>query len=606
MSFSNKLALIILVLLAGALGARAQIQVLQFTEVTSDLDARTNYPMNDPTSRGKKCAIIKVADPDMGFSFDLGNLDVVDIVKKPEMAETWLYVPVGTNKIKIGHARYGQLDTSDGFYWFPNGIRCESAKVYRLRLNHSMILDDDIVTDQHKFATVVFNVFPKSAEVILRKMPEQTDAQGRLEKRVPLGKFHYSVSASDYHATQGSFEVTKAGETVTVNVNLRQAYGWLALSSAFPAQGATFLVDSSKVELASSSRLQLHSGKHKVLVRRPHYRDLLQDVEITDSTVFDYNPQMVPILGTLQVDSKRGATVKVDGKELGTLPFTAPQRIIEGKHTVEVSMLGFRTETREVEIRDGQTTSLSVDLVDMATFKFTSTPSGAVLYVNGEHKGITPCSLDYASGDYTVRLTYKKYKDYKKKVHFDSSNPQLDIKLKRIYNSKNELYIEGTMRAGSFVGVGATIGGYLYNVNAEASFFYGIGKSEQIYWCGNDLMPVEASYSPSINMSIKTGYGFALGTRFRLTPQVGINLLKLKETADSHEQTLGNDANATSFLVGLRFSAAIVKHFAISLSPEYSFPIKKSTGYEALSEVSPKIKKWSQGFNAKLGITLFF
>jgi hypothetical protein len=32
----------------------------------------------------------------------------------------------------------------------------------------------------------------------------------------------------------------------------------------------------------------------------------------------------------------------------------------------------------------------------------------------------------------------------------------------------------------------------------------------------------------------------------------------------------------------------------------------KSEGYTALSGVSPKIKKWSDGFNVKLGITAFF
>ena len=70
--------------------------------------------------------------------------------------------------------------------------------------------------------------------------------------------------------------------------------------------------------------------------------------------------------------------------------------------------------------------------------------------------------------------------------------------------------------------------------------------------------------------------------------------------------TPADGAYAASGLVSLRFSAVIVDHFAVSLSPEYSFCLMKSDGYTDLSEVSPKIKKWSGGFNVKLGITAFF
>ena len=108
-------------------------------------------------------------------------------------------------------------------------------------------------------------------------------------------------------------------------------------------------------------------------------------------------------------------------------------------------------------------------------------------------------------------------------------------------------------------------------------------------------------------MSGKIGYGFPISTRFRLTPQIGVNFMKLEEAMESEVTvTPADGAYAASALVSLRFSAAIADHFALSLSPEYSFSLMKSDGYTALSEVSQKIKGWSEGFNVKLGITAFF
>ena len=83
--------------------------------------------------------------------------------------------------------------------------------------------------------------------------------------------------------------------------------------------------------------------------------------------------------------------------------------------------------------------------------------------------------------------------------------------------------------------------------------------------------------------------------------------MKLKETMENEVTVLPADGGyAVSGLVSLRFSAAIIDHLAVSLSPEFSLNLMKSDGYTILSEVSPKIKKWSEGFNVKLGITAFF
>jgi len=314
-----------------------------------------------------------------------------------------------------------------------------------------------------------------------------------------------------------------------------------------------------------------------------------------------------PIKGKLSVHvNPYSANVSVDGRSIGRSTLE-PVELQIGPHEVQVSSNGYKTETRTVTITENQTTDINVTLTQVATFKFTSSPNGASISVNKQSLGTSPCSKELTTGTYTIKATKAGYKDFVKSMQLSSSDPNVHVSLSKIYNYKNEFYAEGNVRAGTFVAMGATLGGFIHNVNVEGSYLYGTGKSETIYWSGNNTQPLASNYSPAMNVSGKIGYGFPISTRFRLTPQVGVNFLKLKETMESGATvTPADGAYAVSGLVSLRFSAAIVNHFAINLSPEYSFSMSKSKGYTALNKVSPKIKKWSEGFNVKLGITAFF
>lgn len=243
----------------------------------------------------------------------------------------------------------------------------------------------------------------------------------------------------------------------------------------------------------------------------------------------------------------------------------------------------------------------------MANYKFTSTPYGANIYIDNEFIGTAHCSKELTTGTYTLRVTKDGYKDYIKTIKLNSSNPNVNVVLRKIYNYRNEFYMEGNVRAGTFIAAGATLGGFINNINVEASYLYGIGKSETIYWGNDNTPPITCHYTPVANVSAKTGYCFPVLTRIRVTPQVGVNYMKLKEALKSERSMIIADgAYTVGCLASLRFSVAITGQLAVSLSPEYSFAMVKSDGFTALSEISPKIKKWSEGFNVKLGITAFF
>ena len=356
---------------------------------------------------------------------------------------------------------------------------------------------------------------------------------------------------------------------------------------------------------------ELASGTHDYRVTANYYRpvagsfDVGEDMKSNTLTI-----NLEKEMGRLQVRGEPyDAKIYVDNKQVDR---SSPIDLQAGPHKVKVTADGYKTIEDDIVISDGQTRDYQYNLTRTATFKFTTKPTGAEISINGVSIGKTgnkPIEKEYTTGDYVVKIEKAGYKylDNGKKYHLDSSKPEVSFSLSKIYNYKNEFYFEPNFRLGTFTAYGGTVGGYFNNINAEASFLMGSGTSETIYWSGNDTPPVACTYKPSTNFALRLGYGIPLATRFRLTPQAGINILKLKETVEGNSNSTPADgANTMMGVVALRFTAAIIDHLAVSVAPEFAFSASKSKGFEALSDVSSDIKKWGEGFNVKLGLTVFF
>lgn len=313
-----------------------------------------------------------------------------------------------------------------------------------------------------------------------------------------------------------------------------------------------------------------------------------------------------PIMGKISVHTEPyGADVIIDGMSISSNTSQTPYPLQVGHHKLLVKSEGYKTEERDIVIQKDKTIDIEVALGQLANFTFLSNPTGVALKIDGEYIGTTPCDKELKTGSYDVLATKKGYKDYKKKLSLSSSNPILNLSLSKIYNYRDEFYVELGICAGSYIAFGGTIGGYISNVNIEASAHYGIGNSETIYWSGNDMKPISSIYHPQLNFSGKIGYGIPVGTRFKITPQIGTNFHRLKESMqDGATISPANGCSVASALCGLRFSAVIANHVGISISPEYSFAIGKSSGFKELEQISSKIRKWGEGINVKVGLMI--
>lgn len=102
-----------------------------------------------------------------------------------------------------------------------------------------------------------------------------------------------------------------------------------------------------------------------------------------------------------------GATVLLDGRNLGRTPLAGIEVDGEGSFTLEVALDGFLSQTVDVELVSGETASLDpIALVRLAGgLVIESRPSGAIVRRDGDRLGRTPLELsDLPPGPYTFSL----------------------------------------------------------------------------------------------------------------------------------------------------------------------------------------------------------
>lgn len=169
------------------------------------------------------------------------------------------------------------------------------------------------------------------------------------------------------------------------------------------------------------------------------------------------------------------------------------------------------------------------------------------------------------------------------------------------FSKLNQFYVDAFFQAGNLMGAGVSVGGHFHAINAELEFVKGLAKSDDVFWYDQNVLVSQSSYS-TLSGNVKLGYGFKLGKKLYVTPQIGAGLVK----CTSEGENPGKDANAVYTLVGCRGSFVFAKHCQIVLAPYYNFGIKKSSSFEEISAIQSTINNWASGFNVKVGLSIFF
>ncbi len=231
----------------------------------------------------------------------------------------------------------------------------------------------------------------------------------------------------------------------------------------FPPSGAnyTFSVEpprglSKVIAVASRNRLDTHSlaqfqGNDPFATGKGGQEGFVQNFSIvvkpvpqqdwvTDTALYYVgNQPQTPSYGNLRFTSQpSGAEVYVDGDFVGYTPTNFGTR--PGRHDIRVSLSGYDDFTTSINLRPGDTQNVDATLRQVrqtGTVSFTSTPSGADVYVDGNYVGTTPTgrvSLD--AGTHTARFSLSGYQDESRDFDLNSGEDRrIDAGMQRAQGS---------------------------------------------------------------------------------------------------------------------------------------------------------------------------
>ena len=164
----------------------------------------------------------------------------------------------------------------------------------------------------------------------------------------------------------------------------------------------------------------LNPGIHSVDVRLDGYQPYSARVQVRAGQTTRVSPRLVRLVttGVLRIDSSpQGANIIINGTPVGQTPMGV--KLNSGSYDVELQMSGYQPYRARVQVRAGQTTSISPRLqpiVSTGTLEVGSIPSGAKVYVDGAYQGVTPLSLSINAGVHTVEMRLSGYNSFSTSV----------------------------------------------------------------------------------------------------------------------------------------------------------------------------------------------
>ena len=353
------------------------------------LDKNEHYDDNN-----KPMALIKIstenitAEERRRITFK-GNLATYFDVRL-EPTEIYLYTSTAATFIEIHHPDYGKTE-----YWLPQDLKDFCG--YEMVLQYVPIGTNTNVAQQNNYLTIIAD--QPNASIYI---DDQYVSDGF--KSLAIGTTHtWKIECDMYHTESGSVTITD-GEPVTIEKQMRPAYGFINVTSK-PESGAVVFIDNKKVGTTPYQSDKMASGTYKVRVVKDMYKTTEQTFTVTDENTTNAVLEMNANFVTLTIDTDADSDIYIDGQYKGIGKWSG--RIADGAHFLEVKKNKHRTVSKNLDLVLGKDENLKIEAPTAITgfLDISSLPVKADIYLNGKHYGTTPRIIsDLLIGDYTLKL----------------------------------------------------------------------------------------------------------------------------------------------------------------------------------------------------------
>jgi len=228
----------------------------------------------------------------------------------------------------------------------------------------------------------------------------------------------------------------QSGSTTTISPVLTPAQTQGTVSFISNPSGAHITFDGGYIGFTPYTMGGVSKGAHVVEFSLPGYVEWSSTIHVypgqTTYVSESLTPMAQPTTGSVRISTSPSyASVYLDGVYQGTSsPGTGLYigSVLAGTHTISASLSGYQTATTSVAVTAGKTTSISLALQPgtpsptpvpsgSGSLQVSSSPAGAIVYLNDVNKGITPTTLsNIGAGTYAIILKLTGYEDWNSQV----------------------------------------------------------------------------------------------------------------------------------------------------------------------------------------------
>jgi hypothetical protein len=127
------------------------------------------------------------------------------------------------------------------------------------------------------------------------------------------------------------------------------------------------------------------------------------------------------------VSSTTGASVTIDGQEVGVVPIRDPIEVRSGEHALQISKRGYTSYNEEIHVRAGQTRDVEIDLLPLSGFlRVRSEQSEVRVFVDGNFIGNAPVEFDLSPGPHSIKASKPGFHDFLREVAAEAGS-EIDL-----------------------------------------------------------------------------------------------------------------------------------------------------------------------------------
>ena len=472
----RKVLLFLLVFCATTTFAQ-DISVVSFKLLENDLAANTTGTM-ERDQNGETAALIKVVTSEQGFVFDGGMVGIVKT--KQGVGEVWVYVPHGIKKITVQHPQLGVLRdyffptsiekaktyemklTTSKVETFVSRSASKQYVIFNVTPANAIVELDGMPLDvdgggnaeksmpygTYDYRVSCANYHTEAGKIIV-------SAEGKVEKSISLrpnfgwikfegdegslgadvyingervgqvpfttkeiksGEYSVKVVKNMYKDYETQVVVSD-NESQILKVQLEPNFGWISLDGVDEYHGAHVYIDNERVGQLPFTTDKLASGSYRVKVLKSLYKPYEQQVTVTDNNISSLDVTLVPNFAKITLNTDFESEIWIDDKLRGKGKCSLDLEL--GEYTVEVKRPSHRTVSDVITVSDivARAIQLPSPTPIYGVLDITSTPSRAIVYVDGVKKGETPLILnEMLIGNHEVVFEKEGYSSVEKVV----------------------------------------------------------------------------------------------------------------------------------------------------------------------------------------------